>query len=72
MSRSLVLLWPSLSLSTHDTDITLGQNKDRDDVRHRTVFTKQMDIAVCIIDYLFILSHRSEAKGIVLVIHVYI
>jgi hypothetical protein len=61
MSRSLVSPWPSLSLSTHDTDTSLGQDKDRDDVRCGTVFTKErMDIAVCIIDYLFILYHGSE------------
>jgi hypothetical protein len=61
MSRSLVSPWPSLSLSTHDTDTGLGLDKHSDNVRHRTVFTKeQMDIAVCIIDYLFILYHGSE------------
>jgi hypothetical protein len=57
MSRSLVSLWPSLSLSTHDTERTLGLDKHSDNVRHRTVIKKErMDIAVCIIDYRFTIS----------------
>jgi len=53
-------------------DRSLGVDKDIDDVLAGTVFTK-MDIAVCIIDHLLILNHGSrEAKGTVLMIHLYV